>query len=140
MSELICIRCPIGCLLQASAGEDGSLLVTGNKCPRGREYAAEELTCPRRILTCLVKAEGSSEPLSVKTSCPIPKAQMAECAAAIKALKLSSPIAIGTVVARDICSTGADVVVSLHCDSYSNESVGGMRVYYYNRNNPEQTP
>jgi len=37
-------------------------------------------------------------------------------------------------------ATGADVVVSLHCDSYGNESVGGMRVYYYNRNNPEQTP
>ena len=109
MSELICIRCPIGSLLQASAGEDGSLLVTGNKCPRGREYAAEELTCPRRILTCLVKAEGSSEPLSVKTSCPIPKAQMAECAAAIKALKLSSPIAI--LLRTDMTGVNAAMIV-----------------------------
>ena len=37
-------------------------------------------------------------------------------------------------------ATGADVMVSIHCDSFSNESVGGMRVYYYNKNNPELTP
>ena len=108
MQELICIRCPMGCKLQAELIDD-TLFVTGNTCRRGEEYAREELTCPRRIVTCSGKVQGASEPLSVKTESGVPKDMVFECVAAIKSLRLHAPIAIGTVVAEDICGTGVCV-------------------------------
>ncbi len=49
--ELTCITCPMGCQLTATL-ENGTVTdVTGNNCPRGAQYAREELTTPMRMLT-----------------------------------------------------------------------------------------
>lgn len=37
--ELICIGCPMGCALEVSIAEDGSIKVAGNTCGRGDSYA-----------------------------------------------------------------------------------------------------
>ena len=50
MKELICIECPKGCHLKI----DDELNVTGNTCPRGKVYAVNEMTCPKRIVTSTV--------------------------------------------------------------------------------------
>ena len=43
--KLICISCPIGCRLTAVREEgSGEWSVSGNRCPRGRVYAQNELT------------------------------------------------------------------------------------------------
>jgi len=96
MKQLICIRCPIGCLLSAEQ-ERGAWKVTGNRCKRGEEYAREELTRPMRIVTCLVKVEGCSEPLSVKTDGGVPRDRIFDC------------IQAGSVVLEDVCQTGVCV-------------------------------
>ena len=46
--ELICISCPIGCHIQAEMTAAGEVEVSGNRCPRGKAYALNELTDPKR--------------------------------------------------------------------------------------------
>ena len=38
--ELVCIICPRGCRLTVE-GEVGNLTVTGNACPKGKQYAID---------------------------------------------------------------------------------------------------
>ena len=50
MKELVCIVCPNSCKLSIS--ENGE--VTGARCPRGKKFATEELTCPKRTVCTTV--------------------------------------------------------------------------------------
>ena len=56
--ELICVECPKGCSLDADIENGKVVSVSGNKCPRGEEYALSEIENPRRILTSSVLCEG----------------------------------------------------------------------------------
>ena len=61
-TELICINCPRGCLLQVEQqGEE--ITVTGNFCSKGIPYAKQEITDPQRVLTILMRPEGADRPL-----------------------------------------------------------------------------
>ena len=51
MKTLICIECPRGCHLTI----DENQKVTGNGCPRGIQYALNEVTSPTRMVTTTVK-------------------------------------------------------------------------------------
>ena len=42
MTNLTCIMCPMGCSIQISKGSKGELVVTGNNCVRGEQFAKEE--------------------------------------------------------------------------------------------------
>lgn len=108
MTELICIRCPIGCRLTVT----DSLTVSGNQCKRGMEYAIEEMTAPKRIVTSLIKLVGADEPLSVKTEAPIPKELIFDVLEEIKKLRLKAPIEIGTVLIENILGTGVNIVAT----------------------------
>ena len=108
MSELICIKCPMGCRMQIDKNE-AQWDVAGNTCPKGREYAIEEMTCPRRIVTCLVKVEGAEQPLSVKTDGAVPKERIFACIQEIKRLKLKSPVQIGQVLISNVAGSGVCV-------------------------------
>ena len=111
MSELICIRCPLGCRLSAKE-EAGMLKISGNRCKKGEAYAKEELIAPKRMVTCTVRVAGAKEPLSVKTASPVPKQAVFACVDEIKALALAAPIHIGDVVLSDVCGTGVAVVAT----------------------------
>ena len=70
MKEFTCIICPRGCRLTV----DDNMNVTGNTCPRGKQYAISELTNPVRTITSSVRVNNRDDLLvSVKTSGSIPK-------------------------------------------------------------------
>ena len=54
MKELICITCPKGCHLKV---DEQTYAVTGNSCPRGAVYGANELRNPVRVVTSTVIVE-----------------------------------------------------------------------------------
>jgi CxxC motif-containing protein len=115
MAERIitCINCPMGCRMTVALSEAGEVLsVTGNTCRRGEKYAHQEVTAPVRMVTAVVPVEGSVCPLSVKTKEPIPKGKIADCMAALRALKLTLPVRAGDVVLPDVCGTGIDVIAT----------------------------
>lgn len=90
--ELTCITCPMGCHLTATL-ENGTVTdVTGNNCPRGAQYAREELTTPMRMLTGTVKCKrGRLALLPVVSAAKLPKSGIVAAAAACVPLRSPPP-------------------------------------------------
>ena len=57
--KLTCIICPKGCPLTVKK-LDGEIIVSGNSCEKGKQYAISELTDPQRILTTTIKLNNNS--------------------------------------------------------------------------------
>ena len=108
-----CINCPVGCRMTVTVSDSGEFVsVTGNTCPRGASYARQECTLPERMITAVVPVHGSVTPLSVKTSRPVPKAQIFPIMRELSRLDLSVPVQAGCVVLPDVLGTGADIVAT----------------------------
>lgn len=111
--EMVCINCPLGCMLTVTRENDGSVTVTGNTCPRGEVYGRTELTDPRRTVTTTVRIEGRTNAVvSVKTAEPIPKDKIEACIAALKNVEVSTPVSIGEVILENVADTGIDIVAT----------------------------
>lgn len=113
--EMICIVCPIGCqltVMENLESQDG-YRVEGNKCPRGKVYAIEEMTCPTRIVTTTVCIENSFlKRLPVKTHKPIPKELIFKCMSAINEVVVKAPVKVGDIVIENILDIGVNVVAT----------------------------
>ena len=111
MTELICILCPNGCHLQVD--EAHGCAVTGNTCPKGAEYGKIELTNPTRVVTSTVRVAGAQHRrCPVKTDAPIPKGLIFEAMAALDAVDLAAPVALGQIVVKNVCGTTANFVTT----------------------------
>lgn len=109
---LTCIICPRGCALTVKFDTDGKVSeVLGNLCPRGRTYAVTECTAPTRTVTSTVRCEDGGI-LPVKTSSPVPKEKVFSVMEEINSKKAPCKVAIGDVIIKDVCGTGADVVAT----------------------------
>jgi CxxC motif-containing protein len=107
--QMICIMCPIGCHVTV----DENLNVTGNKCPRGKNYAIEEMTCPKRILTTTVKTDSKMVPrLSVKTDKPIEKSLLFEALEKLNHITVKKNVKIGDVIVKHILDTDVDIIAT----------------------------
>ena len=138
MKEIICITCPKGCHLKV---DEESFAVTGNSCPRGAVYGANELRSPVRVVTstvvvepagagidrlqnpdCLPRTsdacpyEGAEKVLPrrlpVKTDRPIPKGKMFQVMAEINRLRVTPPVAVGDVLIPNVAGTDGNVVAT----------------------------
>ncbi|MEA3309998.1 MAG: DUF1667 domain-containing protein [Chloroflexota bacterium] len=111
--KMICITCPMGCTLQVTHEDNKVLNVEGNGCPRGKRYAQEELTDPRRMVATTVRVNGGLHPLvPVYTAAPIPKQLIFELLAQIRQIEINAPVEIKQVVLANVLNTGIDVVAS----------------------------
>ncbi|NLW65186.1 MAG: DUF1667 domain-containing protein [Clostridiales bacterium] len=112
--ELICITCPNSCRISAELGENGTVSVSGNLCPRGEIFASNELTCPKRSLTTTVRTVFGDMPvLPVRTAGEIPKEMIMDAMAVLSGLVIRERVKCGDVVVRSILDTGCDVIATL---------------------------
>ncbi|AEK72678.1 hypothetical protein GQS_03885 [Thermococcus sp. 4557] len=96
-----CIVCPLGCSIEVEVEHGKVKDVKGCKCPRGKEWASQEATSPRRVVMSVVHVEGGALPtVSVKTAEPVPKELIPELMKFLAGLKLKAPVEIGEVVAE----------------------------------------
>ena len=102
--ELICIKCPRGCKLLVDGDN-----ISGNMCPRGIDYAKEEMTCPVRMVTALIKVSGKIIP--VKTSREVPKDKIDDVLKQISNIHVNNT-KIGDIVLKDVLGLGVDIVVT----------------------------
>ena len=109
--ELTCIVCPIGCQLSVTLENGVVTEVTGNTCPRGKQYAIDECTNPVRTITTTARTS-SGGVIPVKTAAPIPKEMMFDCMKEIDKAVVTLPAKIGDVVIENLLGTGVDVVVT----------------------------
>lgn len=106
--NLTCIVCPRGCSLVAEVSDD-KVVVSGQGCPRGQEYATNECLHPMRTVTIALRVTNREGVMvSVKTQHPIPKEKMMDAVTMLRALKLQAPIAVGDTVCD--CVFGSPVV------------------------------
>ena len=54
LREFTCIMCPQGCDIQVKLEEETIAEVSGNRCPRGREYVTQEIENPMRNIATSV--------------------------------------------------------------------------------------
>ena len=103
---LTCVLCPKGCRVTINA--DGE--TDGNQCPKGADYARQEVRAPVRVLTTTLKRRNGTL-LPVKTAKPVPRERLKEYAARLRTITVSDrPLPCGAVVLEDPFGTGTDVI------------------------------
>ena len=76
--KMTCIVCPNGCELEAE-------IVDGNLCPKGAQYAAQEVEAPKRTIASSVAVKNGVLPLvSVRLNRAVPKEKLFEVMAEIR--------------------------------------------------------
>ena len=113
--ELTCIVCPKGCQLKAEIENGEVVNVTGNTCPRGKQYAIDECTHPMRTITSTARTENGAV-VPVKTNTTVPKELMFDCMREINRATVTLPARIGDVVIANLLGTEANVVVTANMD------------------------
>ena len=112
MAELICISCPQGCHLTAE-NNNGQIVVSGNRCPRGVVYARQELTDPRRMVTAVMPSDDPQHPyIAVRTTAPFPKDKIPELLTRLYQTIIKTPVKNGDIVIDDIDNSGIGVIVT----------------------------
>ncbi len=108
-----CIVCPIGCEIDVKLNNGKVISVSGNKCPRGKEFVLQEVKNPLRVLTTTVRIEnGEYAMLPVRTDRPVPKSKIFDIMREISLIRAKAPVKMYDVIARDICGTGANVIAT----------------------------
>ena len=108
--DMTCIICPRGCALKVEIN-GGNITVTGNSCPKGKQYAIDECTNPTRTVTSSVRVENREDTMvSVKTENPVPKDKIFEVMRLIRAKNVCAPVKIGDVIIEGVF--GTDVVAT----------------------------
>lgn len=110
--KLICVTCPKGCTLEVS--RDGQTVIkVENGCKRGRVYAQQELTDPRRMVASSVRITGGLHPLlPVYTSAPFPKPRIRELLILLRQVEVHAPVKLDDAIIVNALGTGISIRAS----------------------------
>lgn len=108
-----CIACPLGCNLTMQIQADNRLVISGNKCKRGIEYAREEYLAPKRIVTATCPTDNNLYPrVPVKTDKPVLKKHINSLLKEIYQHKVSLPVKQNIVIIKNFKESGVNVVIT----------------------------
>ena len=111
--HLICIGCPMGCPLELIIVDGEIREITGNECKRGEDYARQEYTDPRRMISTTVSCNAGLWPrLPVKTVEAVPKDKVMAVAQALHTFEIEAPVRMGEIILDDVAETGIAVVAT----------------------------
>jgi len=89
------------------------MVVEGNKCEKGREFAYSEMSNPSRTLTTTVRTRFPGVPvLSVRTAGEIPRDKLMEAMRQLSEVVITEELACGDTVLEDVAKTGVSVIVT----------------------------
>ena len=116
IKELTCIECPRSCALRVDIENCRVVKVTGEKCPKGKDYAVSEVENPQRVLTSAVSGQGLSlKMIPVRTDKPIPKVRILEAAGEIRKIRLDRSVKTGEIIAANLLGLGVNVIATRDC-------------------------
>lgn len=105
--ELVCIVCPNSCKLIIENG----VVVEGARCPRGKKFAEEEMTCPKRTVCSTVATVFEDYPvLPVRTSEEIPKDKIGDLMKLLYGFKLTRRVKRGEILIENLFDTGVNLI------------------------------
>ena len=110
----LCIGCPVGCQLMVELPEGADdLVVSGQQCRRGVDYARKEHRAPERFVTASVRIQGAAwARLPVKTQQPVPKESVVEVCRLLREVTVEAPVVAGDVILANVAGSGVDVVAT----------------------------
>ena len=112
MKKLYCITCPAGCLLTV-IGTGFDMIVEGNKCDKGRDFAKHEMSNPSRTLTTTVRTKFPGIPvISVRTNGEIPRDKLMEAMGELSEVLVETELNCGDTVLENVAKTGVDVIIT----------------------------
>jgi len=112
MKKMYCITCPAGCQLTV-IGSGFDMVVDGNKCERGREFATHEMSNPTRTLTTTVRTNFPGVPvISVRTKGEIPRDKLMTAMHELSEVVVEEELSCGDTLMEDIAKTGVAVIVT----------------------------
>lgn len=115
MKEMVCITCPNSCRMTVE-WRDGKWDVEGNRCPRGRKFAEDEMTCPKRTFSTTVKTAWKEVPMiPVRVSSEVPKEKICDIMGEIGHMTVRESIGRGEILIPDVLGLGVDVIVTSDC-------------------------
>lgn len=114
-ASIVCVDCPKGCLMDVQLSGAKIQSVVGASCSKGKKYAEQELSDPRRVFSTTLPLEGSDAlRVAVCLTRPIPKSVLERACSAIHTLRpLRRDVKIGDIVLRRLLNyEDVDVMVS----------------------------
>ena len=110
MSKFVCVVCPNGCEVEI---DETTLEVSGNKCPKGKQFAIDELTNPKRTICSTVKTIFEDCPVvPVRVDKEIPKDKIFAVMKEINKVQITDRLGIGDVVISDVLNLNVDVIIT----------------------------
>ena len=111
--QFTCIICPNGCDLEVTLDENKIISIEGALCDKGKTYVEQELVNPQRTISSSVKVNNGEIPLvSVRLTKAIPKDKIFEVMNEIKKIEVNAPVAIGTILIKNILGLDSDLIVT----------------------------
>jgi CxxC motif-containing protein len=96
--EITCIICPKSCKINVFKS-DSVTEATGCECARGKKYAINEISDPRRIFTSTVLVDnGPIKMLPVRTDLPIRKNDWKKASELIRDIVVTPPVSFGQTI------------------------------------------
>ena len=113
ISEVTCIICPIGCRAKVTFKCGEVVSVEDIECARGRSYAINEVKVPLRDFFTTVKVVGARiYVLPVRTTEPVPKDRLMDCAKALSEVVVKAPVKLGSIIVKNLLNLGVDVIAT----------------------------
>ena len=110
---ITCTLCPNGCEIEADIEKDRIIRIDGNLCGKGKSYAIQELSNPKRNISSSVLVEGGELPLaSVRLTAPVPRSKIFDVMREIKKQRLKAPVHSGQTVIQNVLGLKSDVIVT----------------------------
>ncbi len=111
--KMTCIVCPNGCDLEAEIIDGKCVSVSGNLCPKGAQYAAQEVEEPKRTIASSVMVKNGVLPLvSVRLNRAVPKERIFDVMKAVRQIALEAPVHAGDIAVENILGLGSDLIVT----------------------------
>ena len=112
VKNITCIICPKGCDITVEMVEN-EFKISGNKCSRGKEYALNEMTNPRRSICSTVKTTYKEFPrLPVRTDKEIDIKDIFPVMKEINKVKIDHPVHGGEIIVSNILNTGVNIIAT----------------------------
>jgi CxxC motif-containing protein len=109
----LCTRCPLGCRLEVDVVDDDIVEIRGFECAKGKRYAKEEHTDPRRPLSTTVAVSGGHLPrLPVRTAEPVPKQAVLDVVRSLRQVTVQAPVTRNQVIVTDVAGTGIEIIAT----------------------------
>lgn len=119
--EFTCVVCPNGCTIKVCY-EDTTppklISAEGNRCPRGKTWAKQEIENPVRTFSSSIIVEGGDFiEASVRLTKPVPLAKIFDVMAEIRKVKVKAPLSIGDVILKNPAGTETEVIVTRNVEA-----------------------